>query len=189
MKIKAFLQYLSTQTSSEQTLRAYRQDLEKYQAFLRGKGLRVNQAKPSTISEFINHLAESHGGEHAPATVSRRLAVLAAFYQYLHYNTNGNIRNPVLPIKRPKVHNELPRAVDDHVLAALVEGITDKRDRAIVLLFLYSGLRLSELRQPNKDSIVSRKRTLPDGTVEYFGSGEVVGKGEKRRQFIVGPQL
>ena len=187
MRIKAYLKNLASQTSSKETLRAYLQDLEKYEDFLRTKGLRVTQAKPSTIREFINHLADKNGGALAPASVSRRLSVLSAFYEFLRDNSDGNITNPVQRVKRPKVNNEAPRAVEDNALATLVDGITDIRDKAIVLVFVYSGLRLSELRQLNKDSIVSRKRTAPDGTVQYFGSGEVIGKGRKRRQFMVGP--
>jgi len=61
------------------------------------------------------------------------------------------------------------------------------RDKAIVLLFIYSGLRLSELSQLNKDTISTRRHNLPDGSTQYFGSGEVLGKGRKRRQFMVGP--
>src|ERR1039458_3874796 len=187
MKIEAYLKNLASQTSSIETLRAYRQDLEKYEEFIRTKGLRVTQAKPSTITEFINHLAGKNGGAFAPATVSRRLSVLSAYYEFLRNNSEGNITNPVQRVKRPRVNNEAPRAVEDNALANLVDGITDIRDKAIVLLFVYSGLRLSELRQLNKNSIVSRKRKSPDGTAQYFGTGEVIGKGRKRRQFMVGP--
>jgi site-specific recombinase XerD len=152
------------------------------------KGLRVTQAKPSTITDFINYLAdESSAGVLAPATVSRRLAVLSAYYEFMRDNSDSNITNPVQRVKRPKVNNDAPRAVDDSVLATLVEGITDKRDKAIVLLFVYSGLRLSELRQLNNNTIVMRKRKSPDGTARYFGTGEVTGKGRKRRHFLVGP--
>lgn len=187
MKVNAFLDNLASQTSSAETLRAYRQDLEKYEAFLQVKGIRVTQVRPSTITDFINHLAENRAGTHAPATVSRRLSVLSAYYEFLRDNSDGNITNPVQRVKRPKVNNDVPRAVEDNVLAALVDGITDKRDKAIVLLYLYSGLRLSELVQLNKDTITMRKRKSPAGTVEYFGTGEVLGKGRKRRQFLVGP--
>jgi site-specific recombinase XerC len=187
MRIKAFLNNLSSQTTSKETLRAYSQDLAKYEEFLHQKGLRVTQAKPSTVTEFINHLAEKHGGPLAAATVARRLAVLSAYYDFLRDNSDGNIANPVTRVKRPKVNNELPRAVEDDVLATLVDGITDIRDKAIVLLFLYSGLRLSELCQLNKDTIATRRRKAPDGTVFYLGTGEVLGKGRKRRQFLVGP--
>jgi site-specific recombinase XerD len=187
MNIQGFLTNLATQTSSTETLRAYRQDLEKYEEFLRLKGLRVTQAKPSTISEFINHLNNKNGGALAPASISRRLSVLSAFYEFLRGNSDGEIRNPVARMKRPKVNNELPRAVEDNTLATLVDGITDVRDRAIVLLFVYSGLRLSELCQLNKDTIVPRRQKTPDGTAQFFGTGEVLGKGRKRRQFMVGP--
>ena len=90
-------------------------------------------------------------------------------------------------MKRPKIQNDAPRAVDDHVLATLVNGITDVRDKAIVLLFIYSGLRLDELRQLDKTTIVTRKKTMPDGRKESYGYGAVVGKGRKHRNFIVGP--
>jgi site-specific recombinase XerC len=69
-----------------------------------------------------------------------------------------------------------------------VDGITDVRDRALVLLFVYSGLRLSELRMLDKTTISIRRKECPDGSYEYFGTGEVVGKGGKRRSFIVGPK-
>lgn len=187
MRIEAYLKNLSTYTTSRETLRAYRQDLEKYEAFLRLKGLRVTQAKPSTITEFISHLTDTHGGALAPATISRRLSVLSAYYEFLRDNSDGNISNPVERVRRPKVNNEAPRAVEDNALATLVGGITDVRDKAIVLLFVYSGLRLAELCQLNKDTIVSRKRKMRDGQDRYFGTGEVVGKGRKRRRFIVGP--
>jgi site-specific recombinase XerC len=102
-------------------------------------------------------------------------------------NSNGTVRNPVQSVKRPKVHNELPRAVDDNALATLVNGIAGTRDKAIVLLFLYTGLRLSELRQLDTNSIKLRKHTQPGRAPEYYGEGSVLGKGRKRRSFLVGP--
>jgi site-specific recombinase XerD len=187
MNTKQFLNYLGTRTSSQETLRAYRQDLFKFESFLKAKGLRVTQVKQRTIAEFLNHLAEQSGRELAPATIARRLAVISEYYEFLRANSDGRIANPVQAVKRPKIQNELPRAVDDNTLEKLVQGITDVRDKAIVLLFVESGLRLSELRNLNKDTIVPRKRKASDGTDQYFGVGETLGKGRKRRNFIVGP--
>jgi len=188
MDISGFI--ASLRTSSAETRRAYRQDLEKFEAFLRAQGLRVNQVKPSTIDAFVEHLSATKGrtagAELAPATVARKLAVLSSFFDFLADNSEVPIRNPVTKARRPKVNNELPRDVDEQTLASLVEGITDSRDRAIVLLFLYSGLRLSELQHLNKDTITLKRRTLPDGTFDYIGIGEVVGKGGKRRTFLAG---
>jgi site-specific recombinase XerD len=192
MKIESFLESLSTKTVSAETLRAYRQDLSRFQAFLKERGLRVNQVKPSTVIEFVKYLGTSKGrtrnGNLSPATVARRLSVVSAYYEFLRGESEGTIRNPVETVRRPKVRNEKPRDIDDTVLAKLIDGVTDVRDKAILLLFLYSGLRLGELRQLDKTTIVLRRRKMPDGSLQYFGSGEVVGKGNKTRSFLVGPK-
>jgi site-specific recombinase XerD len=187
MNTKQFLNYLATRTSSKETLRAYRQDLLRFEAFLRTRGIKATQVKQRAIAEFVNHMTEQSGRELAPATIARRLAVISEYYEFLRANSDGRIANPVQAVKRPKVQNELPRAVDENILEKLIHGITDLRDKAMVLLFVESGLRLSELRNLNKDTIVPHKRQGPDGTYQYFGRGETIGKGRKRRNFIVGP--
>jgi site-specific recombinase XerD len=191
MKIDSFMKSLSTQTRSAETLRTYRQNLTRFEAFLNEIGLWVNRVKPSTITEFLNHLEENKGrtasGGLSSSTIGRRLSVVNAYYEWLRNESDTVVRNPVERVRRPKVRNEKPRDVDDSVLAKLVDGISNARDRAIVLLFVYNGLRLSELRQLDKTTITLRRRKEPDGTYQ-FGSGEIVGKGGKRRSFLVGPK-
>jgi integrase len=141
------------------------------QAFLRSKGLRVTQAKPSTITEFINHLTDTRGSALAPATISRRLSVLSAYYEFLRNYSDGNIVNPVERVKRPKVNNEAPRAVDLDFLAKsparrlqmpdtrtpdktvvppstimqLLEGLSDPLDRCAFAIAVFCALRTSEV--------------------------------------------
>jgi integrase/recombinase XerC len=190
MNIDTYLE--SLRTKSGETARAYSQTLTRFESFLREKGLRVTQVKPSTIDAFVTHLSQNRGrtkGEQlAPATIARQLAVLSSYFTHLGDNTDGKIKNPVLHVKRPPANNDIPRAVDDLTLSTLIDGITDLRDKAIILTFVYSGLRLSELRQLNKDSILAKKRTAPDGSTQYFGCTSVIGKGEKYREVLVGPK-
>ena len=192
MKIQAFMDALRVQTQSKETLRAYRQDIQRFEAFLIEKGLRANQVNPATIVDYIGHMNEHQGrtagNTLSAATISRRLAVVSRYYEWLVEDSGRAARNPVDRVRRPKVHNDSPKAVDDAVLVKLVDGISDLRDKAIVLLFLYSGLRLSELAQLNKDSFTLRRRKVPDGPGEFYGTAEVIGKGAKRRQFLVGPK-
>jgi integrase/recombinase XerC len=128
------------------------------------------------------------GDELSAATITRRLSIVSRYYKWLDENSDTPIKNPVARVRRPKVRNQAARAVDERILAELIQGISDACDRAIVLLFVYSGLRLSELQQLNKDSITLSRHELPDRSREYYGSGEVLGKGSKRHQFIVGPK-
>ena|SRR5581483_7705330 len=190
MKIEEFLKTLGVRSQSADTLRAYREDLKRFEAFLHERSLRVTQVKTSTIGEYVAYLNEHAGrtisGQLAPATIRRRLSVLSSYYEFLRAESNGKIRNPFTGYVLPKPDNDLPRAVDDAVLHQLIEGITDPRDRAIVMLFLYSGLRLHELCQLNVDSVTVTERQLPSGQTVTLGEGEVLGKGRKRRRFVIG---
>ena len=170
--------------------RRYGQDLERFKAFLVEKGLRVDEVKPSTITEYIAYLelnkGRTFGTTLSPATVGRRLAVVSSYFEWLEGDSDVAVRNPVKTVRRPKVQNKMARAVDDNVLAELLSGITDLRDRALIVLFLYSGLRLSEMRSLDRTTIVVKRELLPDGSPRYLGVGLVTGKGGKQRQFLAG---
>ena len=190
MQIQQYLEALGTQTRSSETLRAYRQDLERFDVFLKEKCIRVDQVKSSTITEYLHYLATNKGrtvsATLAPATIVRRLAVLSSYFEWLHQDSDEMVRNPVQKVKRPRIQNALDRAVDDNVLASLLDGITDLRDRALVLLFVYSGLRLSEMRSLDRTTIEVKRELLPDGSYKYLGVGKVTGKGDKQREFLAG---
>lgn len=79
--------------------------------------------------------------------------------------------------------------VSDDVLAALVNGITSLRDKALILVLAESGLRLGEVAGLDRTSIASKSHVLPDGTVRIIGRGQAVEckwRG-KIRDFLVGP--
>jgi len=189
MKTEEFLKALAVRTQSADTLRAYRADLARFEAFLCERGLRTTQVKTSTITEYVEYLNQNAGrtrsGQLAPASIRRRLAVLSRYYEFLRAESNGKIRNPFRDYDKPKPDNDLPRAVDEGVLQQLIDGISDPRDKAIIMLFLYSGLRLRELCQLNVDSITVTERQLPNGPTVTLGQGEVIGKGRKRRRFLI----
>src|SRR5512143_1571530 len=99
MNTAGFLSSLALQTSSSETLRAYRQTLERFESFLSDRRLRVTQVKRSTIAEFLSYLSEHKGrttGESlAPATIARQLSIVSSYFDYLGDNSDGKIRNPV----------------------------------------------------------------------------------------------
>jgi integrase len=70
--------------------------------------------------------------------------------------------------------------------AALVAGITDRRDKAIILFLMESGLRATELVLLNRDMISFVTRTLDDGRTETTGIGVVPSiKFGQDRQFCL----
>lgn len=189
MEINEFMIHLSTRTQSQETLRAYKSDLEKFEAYLREKGLRANQVTALTIDGFLKYLSSQptrkDGTVLSAASVGRRLSVLSSFYDFLQVRSNGKIKNPVHLVKRPKIDNVEFRALDDEAADKLIQEVTDLRDRALLALFISAGLRLAELWQLDKDTIKRKTQNLPNGNVRVLGYGEVVGKGNKRRLFLI----
>jgi integrase/recombinase XerC len=192
MQIQQYLEALGAQTHSAETLRAYKQDLERFNGFLSERDLQVDQVKPSNITDYLNYLATNKGRTAAttlaPATINRRLTVVSEYYEWLQRGSDDFVRNPIKGVKRPKVRNIEKRAVEDDVLETLVSGITSHRDRALVLLFLYTGVRLNELRMMDTTTLRVRREQMPDGSSASFGDGIVTGKGNKSSPIVAGPK-
>jgi integrase len=76
--------------------------------------------------------------------------------------------------------------VSQEVYTALVDGIDDLRDKAIILVLMESGLRATELVLLNRDTITIRTGTLPDGSAGTIATGTVPSaKGGGERQFFL----
>jgi site-specific recombinase XerD len=96
------------------------------------------------VDAFIEH---SQANGHAIATVNRRLAALHSFFHFLSIDSDQFTKNPVLP-KRHYIRQgpPLPRDIQDPDLSRLFAVIHTPRDRAMFLLMLRCGLRVSEVR-------------------------------------------
>lgn len=96
------------------------------------------------VDAYIEH-QQSLG--RSATTINRRLAALRTFYGFLDLDGNSILSNPVLPkrhfIRPPR---PLPRDAEDRDLAALFNVIGEPRDRAMFLLMLRCGLRVSEVQ-------------------------------------------
>ncbi len=100
-----------------------------------------------TLRDVDAFIAHSQQLGHRIATVNRRLAAVRAFYQFLAVEQDAAPPNPVLP-KRHFIRQgeHLPRDVQDPDLERLFSVVTSARDRAMFLLMLRCGLRVSEIR-------------------------------------------
>jgi site-specific recombinase XerD len=191
VKLDKFILSISVSSDSKHTRRAYLQPLVRFRGFLSIKGLRIDQVNRDHIIEFVDHLKECKGrtkGETlAPATINLYLTAVSLYFDWRNSELDSRRPNPVRLIKRPRVRNKNPKPVDDVILTKLIDGTNDLRDRAMIFLFLFSGLRLSEVEMLNRNSISLCSHSLPDGSSDYYGVGKVRGKGGKEREFIVGP--
>jgi site-specific recombinase XerD len=192
MDINDFISDLSLRGGiSPQTVKAYKADLSFFGTYLKDRNLKLRQVTYRVVGEFKVYMTTLKGRSNtpslAPATIARRLAVLASLFKYL-CALNPKRKNPFQVFKDLNPRQRLPRdlrgkAVDDATMEALMVGIDNLRDRALFSLAVASGLRVSELAQLDIDGIEEECQQGRDGTERVFGSGMVVGKGNKERRF------
>lgn len=104
-------------------------------------------------------------------TKARKIACLRSFFKYLYSIVRLIPTNPAIDLESPKKNSRLPVALtldESKDMLTSINGTNEKRDYAIITLFLNCGLRLSELIGINIDKIKSDTLT-------------VVGKGNKER--------
>ncbi len=140
----------------------------------------IKDIDTSDIFDFLSYLAnertpnpDSPAPDYgiAPAARARKLSALKSFYKYLTVRTKQLTENPVADLEYPKLRKSLPRYLTFEQSASLlraVSGPNEKRDYAILMLFLNCGIRRSELVGLNLTDV-------------YEDRVRVVGKGNKER--------
>lgn len=115
--------------------------------------------------------------DNSTTTRMRKLSALKSFYHYVYGKKHLVDSNPTSDIDAPKKNKTLPKylTVDEAVslleaVKADLESKTVLRDYAILVLFLNTGMRLSELVGLNLESFSSNLETV-----------KVLGKGSKER--------
>ncbi len=139
----------------------------------------VGKVTSSHIMEFLIFL--QHTRDNRTAARTRKISALRSFFHYVcekkHYIEN----NPTRDIDAPKKGKTLPKfmSLEDCILLletvrADTESKTVERDYSIIVLFLNTGMRLSELVGLNLESFNSDLTTV-----------KVLGKGNKERMIYL----
>jgi integrase/recombinase XerC len=192
MDYKAFISELELLEYSPATVKAYRSDLQHFSDFLQKRKLRLNQVTPEVVGAYRDEMRSSTNNQTGAtglkqATIDRRLASVSSFFEHLRRRDRRR-SNPVEALqvfrsRTKKIQDHQGKAVDEHSLDVLMHGVDNPRDRAILSLFLTSGLRLHELAQLNVNSISEETESDADGNGRTYGTGTVTGKGRKERRF------
>ena len=146
----------------------------------------IRSITTSEIFDFLSYLANDRNPTPdspspdlgiSAASRARKLSAIKSFYKYLTVRTKQLTENPVADLEYPKLRKSLPKYLTLEQSAALlrsVSGQNEKRDYAILMLFLNCGIRRSELVGLNiSDVYEDRIRVIGNGNKErfvYFGS-------------------
>ena len=156
-EVANFSNELRRRNPRSSTARHYTEDLKLFFAWAE---------KPSrsiTLRDIDRYIEHCQRRGHASATINRRLASIRSFYTFLDFESTDPLPNPVIPSRHMiPIGRRLPRDAEDAEIEELFRVVSSVRDRAMYLLMLRCGLRVSEVhnlslgdvyRQPTPGSL------------------------------------
>lgn len=165
------------------TRRAYQADLEDFCAFVGLTG--ADEFRAVTRAHVLAWRAQLEQRGLAGATIRRKLAALASLFDHLLESNAVAGGNPVHGVKRPRIESnegKTPALGDDQAKALLDAPPADSckglRDRAILAVLLYHGLRREECAQLQLSDLQERRG------IKHL---RVLGKGGKIRWIPLHP--
>ncbi|NIS54827.1 MAG: tyrosine-type recombinase/integrase, partial [Phycisphaerae bacterium] len=160
-----FRRHLKRRNYSTHTVKYYLYIIRQYVLWL---NVPLEQASAEKIDAYIDHL---HRKRMHPSSINLYLVILRVFYNYLKYDEQIPLTNPVRRNRRLRVPKPLPKSLRQQQVTQLIDAIDNKRDMAMFKLMLRCGLRVEEVSN------------LTLGAVDLKGRRILVrqGKGGKDR--------
>lgn len=149
-----FIEFLEKEKGlSDNTLQSYKRDIDQYINYLRELNIvLLKNTNKTTIIAYLLHLQKKG---RATSTISRNLASIRSYYQYL--NKMGEIDgDPTTSLESPKVEKKLPQILSTKEVELLLEqpkcvDLKGYRDKAMLELLYATGIRVTELIDLNID--------------------------------------
>lgn len=145
--VDEFIEYLRVQKgASDNTEVSYRRDLKKMISHMEEKG--ISEADQIRSLDLQAYLLEMRNQNFAPSTVSRNIASIRAFFQFLLKEKRVE-KDPTDQLKSPKVEKKMPETLSVEEIDLLMKQPDDSvkgiRDSAMLELLYATGMRVSEL--------------------------------------------
>lgn len=165
--LPAYRVYLQSKKRSERGIEKYCYDLKRFFLFL-GEDATMATITEESINAYQEHLALRNL---AANTIIHALSVIRSFCRW-SIRQKFRIDDPTLSLQFPKKPRHLPRDVRESQLRIIlqildyegapsdVERRTIQRNRLVVFLMLYAGLRLAEVAQLHWDDVILEEQYL-----------------------------
>jgi integrase/recombinase XerD len=160
--IELFLVYLENERElSANTLESYRRDIRQFEEYLREHNLLLDKVTKTIIITYLISLQKS--GK-ATSTISRNLASIRCFYQFM-LNSGYINTDPSANLESPKVEKKLPSVLSKKEVELLLEqpiptDVKGSRDKAMLELLYATGIRVSELVSLELDDVDIKSGTI-----------------------------
>ncbi len=193
--VEEFIHYLAVERGlAQNTLESYGRDLQQFHLYLKNNNLEL--IRDSSRNIILNYLNALQAKGRAVSTISRNLAAIKSFYQYL-VRQRYLEKDPAANLESPKLEKKLPKILTVGEVEELLKqpnnfmpgGI---RDKAMLELLYATGIRVSELISLNSADINldmgyikcygrgSKERVVPLGSIAAKCVQEYINKGRPK---------
>ena len=188
-QVKLFLEFLQNdKKASDNTLQSYRRDIEQYQNYINENKINFSKVTTEELATYFEHLKEI--GK-KPSTISRNLASIRAFYQFLVKNRKAK-KDPTIGVQSPKIEKKAPSILTSKEVELLLDqpsnvDLKGIRDKAMLEFAYATGMRVTEIISLNISDVnlvegyvrcnkANKARTIPLGTLSLKALTEYVKK-------------
>ncbi len=196
VQVENFINFLERDKRlSLNTLQSYKRDIEQYTTYLKEiNATNISSTNKTTVIAYLLHLQKKG---RATSTISRNLASIRSFYQFLHKNKIIEL-DPTSELESPKVEKKLPQILSTQEVELLLDqpkclDLKGIRDKAMLELLYATGIRVSELISLNlldinldlgfiKCNKGNRERSIPIGSISVAAVHEYLSKS---RNFLI----
>ena len=140
---------------TENTLEAYIRDINSFKEYIKDNGIEeFNDANKTIVITYLMNLQKKG---RATSTISRNLASIRSFFQYL-LNHDLVKEDPTLNLKLPKIEKKIPDILTEEEINILLDqpnshDFKGARDKAMLELLYATGLKVSEIVSLNIESV------------------------------------
>lgn len=150
MHIENFIQYIQFEKRfSPNTITAYRKDLSQFSDYLQTE-YHLEEIEKSDFQMIRSWIVYMVGESASTTTINRKLSALKSFFKYL-LKEAVITESPMVKIITPKSNKRLPEFVGKENMESLFQNIEFNeefdgvRDKLIIEMLYFTGMRLSEL--------------------------------------------
>lgn len=193
--IKLFLEFLQGEKKlSDNTLQSYKRDIMQLKSYIESNKINYLKVSQEDIKTYLNYL-KTIGKK--TSTISRNLASIRSFYQFLIRNKKVK-HDPTDNIQAPKVEKRVPSVLTSQEVELLLEQPKDvdlkgTRDKAMLEFAYATGMRVTEIISLNIEDVNieegfaicrtgSKQRNVPLGSLSLKALKEYV---EEARPVII----
>ena len=194
-QIRLFLEFLKQDKKlSDNTLQSYTRDIQQYRSYLEANRINFTKVTQEDINKYLDYLKDENKKK---STISRNLASIRSFYQYLLRNKKVK-KDPTKAIESPKIDKRKPSILTSKEVELLLDQPKDVdlkgiRDKAMLEFAYATGMRVTEIISLNIDDVNlkegyvacngrSKSRRIPLGSLSKKALKEYI---EQARIYLI----